>query len=236
MPISSLFRRTPAETPATAAAAGTSPTKPAAGGPNEAQLSQLKASNPRIDALLKEVPGLAKFLEKNSVSSGPREGDARTEVTWSLWTHSEETNKKYGHGMKDAQILSDLIVVMQPSADEKAGVKFGYNSFAGQEIVGVYRTSDLVARKNTAYDGGHLGEFDVVGHGKKGEKAVMSWAIVSIAENGDVRGGGYPTARGGKIVPYQDQKGAGGGGGEYWGRAARIEHGKTNNYVPLTDN
>ena len=170
------------------------------------------------------------------MSSGPRDGDARTEVTWSFWTHSEKTNTKYGHGMKDAQILSDLIVVMQPSADAKANVKFGYNSFAGQEIVGVYRAGHHVRFPSTAYDGGHLGEFDVVGHGKKGEQAVMSWAIVSLTDTGDVRGGGYPTTRDGKMVPYQDQNGAGGGGSEYWGRAARIEHGNANNYVPLTQN
>ncbi len=235
MGLTSLFRRTDTSTAAkTVATAATA--KPAGGDASDGRLSQLKGSNPRFEALLKEVPGLAKFLEKNSVSSGPREGDVRTEVTWSLWTHSEETGKKYGHGLKDAQILSDLIVVMQPSADAKASVKFGYNKFPGQEIVGVYRAGDLIAQKNTAYDGGHLGEFDVVGHGKKGEQAVMAWAIVSLTDSGDVRGGGFPTARGDKIIPYQDQKGAGGGGGEYWGRAARIEHGKTNNYVPLTDN
>lgn len=236
MGITSLFRgRTSTETAATSSV--TTPPKPAtAGGLSEGAVAQLKASNPRFEALLKEVPGLGKFLEKNTVSNGPREGDSRTEVTWSLWTHSEATNKKYGHGMKDEQILSDLIVVMQPSPDAKANVKFGYQSFAGQEIIGVYRTGDLIGRKSTALDGGHLGEFDVVGHGKKGEQAVMAWAIVSIADDGNVRGGGYPTARGGKIVPYQDQKGAGGGGGEYWGRAARIEHGKTNNWVPLTEN
>ena len=231
MGITNLFRST--STDATKATAAASATK---SGLSDGSLKQLSASNPRFDALLKELPGLGKFLEKNSVSPGPRDGEAKTEVTWSVWTHSEQTNKKYGHGMTDKQVLSDLIVVMQPSADPGASVKFGYNSYPGQEIVGVYRTGDVVRNRSSAYDGGHLGEFDVVGHGKKGEQAVMGWAIVSVDDSGNVRGGGYPTARGGKLVPYQDQKGAGGGGGEYWGRAARIEHGKTNNYVPLTDN
>ncbi len=208
----------------------------AASGLSSGQLAQLKESNPRIETLLKENPGLGAFLAKNSVSGGPGPNDARTEVTWSFWTHSEKTNGKYGHGMKDAQILSDYIVVIQPSKDPKANVRLGYNSFAGHEIIGVFKTGDHVPRPSSAYDGGHLGEFDVVGHGTKGEQVTMGWAIMSIDGGGNVKGGGYPTTRGGKMVPYQEQKGAGGGGGEYWGRAARVEHGRTNNWVPITEN
>ncbi len=221
--------------PAGAAAIAATRDAPAAGGLSSAQLEQLSQSNPKTEALIKENPGVAKLLARSSVSSGPRPGESRTEIAWGLWTHSEKTNAKYGHGMKDAQIKSDYIVVFQPSADPKASVTLGRNSYPGQEIVGVYKAGDHL-RMNAAYDGGHLGEIDVVGHGKKGEQAVYGWAILGIAEDGRALGGGFPTSRDGKVVAYQDQKGAGGGGGEYWGRGARVTQGATNNHVPITDN
>ncbi|MDP2343294.1 MAG: hypothetical protein Q8O67_20215 [Deltaproteobacteria bacterium] len=216
--------------------ASITPTGEPGPGGSKLNLDHLRQSNPKIDALIKENPGLGKLLEKNTVSKGPREGEARTEVSWSFWTHSEGTNKKYGHGMTDKQIQSDYIIAFQPSTEKGAAVKLGGNQWAGQEIVGVYKAGDQIPRLHTAYDGGNLGEFDLVAHGKKGEQAVLAWAIVSVADDGNVRGGGYPTTRGGAAVPYQDQKGAGGGGGEYWGRAARVTHGQTNNYVPITEN
>lgn len=199
-------------------------------------LDHLRQSNPKIDALIAEKPGLGKLLAKNTVSAGPREGEARTEIAWSFWTHSEGTNKKYGHGMTDKQITTDYIIAFQPSPDAKASVNLGRGAMAGQEIIGVYKVGDHVPQLHTAYDGGNLGEFDLVAHGKKGEQAVVAWAIVSVGDDGNVKGGGYPTVRQGKIVPYQDQSGSESAGGEYWGRAARITHGATNNYVPITDN
>ena len=92
-------------------------------------LDHLRVSNPKIDELIKENPGLGKLLEKNTVSKGAREGEARTEVSWSFWTHSEGTNKKYGHGMSDKQITSDYIVVFQPST-EKGAAPFCLDSFS----------------------------------------------------------------------------------------------------------
>lgn len=208
---------------------------PSEGG-SKLNLDHLSQSNPKIAQLIKENPGLGKLLERNTVSSGPRAGEVKTEVSWEFWTHSEKTNKKYGHGMTDKQITSDYIVAFQPSPVKGASVNLGNGAIAGHEIIGVYKAGDHIPRKNTAYDGGHLGEFDLKGHGEKGKEAVMGWAIITVTEDGNVRGGGYPTMRGGKLVPYQDQKGEGGGGGEYWGRAARVTHGQTNNYVPITDN
>jgi hypothetical protein len=138
--------------------------------------------------------------------------------------------------MTDKQITTDFIIAFQPSPDKKASVKLGGASFPGHEIIGVYQAGQHIPRQHTAYDGGNLGEFDLVAHGEKGKEAVLGWAIVTVGADGNVKGGGYPTTRGGKMVPYQDQKGAGGGGGEYWGRAARITQGATSNYVPITDN
>lgn len=200
------------------------------------QLEQLTKSNPKIAELLKANPGLGKLLEKNTVSSGPRAGEARTEIAWDFWTHSEKTNKKYGHGMTDKQITSDFIIAFQPTPEAGAAVNLGRAAFKGHEIIGVYQAGQQMQGRNTAYDGGHLGSFDLVGHGKKGEPAVVGWVIVSVGEDGNVRGGGYPTTRSGAMVAYQDQKGNESAGGEYWGRAARINQGATNNYVPLTEN
>lgn len=217
-------------------AATTGVNAPGPGSQPGVSLDHLRKSNPKIDQLIKENPGLGKLLAKNPVSAGPREGEAKTEISWSFWTHSEGTNKKYGHGLTDKQVTSDYIVCFQPSPNKEQAVKLGYNSYPGQEIIGVYKAGDHIPKLSTAYDGGHLGEFDLVAHGKKGEQAVLGWAIVSVGEDGNVRGGGFPTARGGKLVPYQDQKGEGGGGGEYWGRAARVTHGRNDNYVPITEN
>ncbi len=233
---STLGANKPAATGAAAATAASGPS-PGPNGASGPDLSQLRAANPRIDELIQQNPGLGKLLAKNTVSPGPREGETRTEITWQFWTHSEKTNKKYGHGMSDKQITSDYIVVFQPSPEKDAKVSLGRNQYPGHEIVGVYQTGQHIPRMGTAYDGGHLGEFDVVTHGKKGEKAVLAWAIVTVGEDGNVRGGGYPTSRGGQVVPYQDQKsGTTSAGGEYWGRAARITHGDKNNFVPITDN
>jgi hypothetical protein len=198
------------------------------------QLEQLTKSNPRLGELITANPGLGKFLEKNTVSSGPRPGESRTEVAWDFWTHSAKTNQKYGHGLTDEQITNDYIVAFQPSPDAGASVNLGRASFKGHEIVGVYQAGQEMRGRNTAYDGGHLGTFDLVAHGKKGEAAVLGWAIISVGPDGNVRGGGFPTARNGVMVPYQDQKsGDSGGGGEYHGRAARITHGRTDNFVPI---
>ena len=194
----------------------------------------MRASNPRIDALIQENPGLGKLLQKNTVSSGPRAGQAETEVRWRFWTHSEKTGKQYGHGLTNAQILSDFIICVQPSADANASVTLGRSTFPGCEIIGVYRVSDHLTGHSSASDGGHLGKFDLMAHGNKGDQAVVGWAIVSVGPDGNVRGGGFPTMRGGKMVPYQDQTQPGGGGGEYWGRAATITHGSSNS-VPITD-
>lgn len=195
----------------------------------------LEKNNPRFGALLASVKGLAPFLKANSVAGEKAAGEVDTAINWSIWTHSAETNKKYGHGMKDEQILSDLIITMQPSKDPNARVSFGYRTFKGYEIIGVNQTGDHV-RKNVAIDGGHLGSFNITAHGKPGEQAIVAWSIVSLADDGRVRGGGYPTTRGDTIIPYQDQKAGGSsGGGEYWGRAARITHGQRG-YVPITEN
>ena len=236
MGITDLFRRTPPAT--TTTVASTAPAAPAATSPTTSgpNLDHLRKSNPKIDALIAEKPGLGKLLAKNSVSSGPREGEARTEIAWSFWTHSEKTNKKYGHGMTDKQITTDYIIAFQPSADANARVNLGRYQQAGQEIIGVYKVGDHVPRLGTAYDGGHLGEFDLVAHGKKGEQAVVGWVIVTVGDDGNVKGGGYPTMRNGQMVPYQDQKGSESAGGEYWGRSARITHGRNDNYVPITEN
>lgn len=206
-----------------------------AGKASDAGYTVLERNNPRFGALLTSVKGLAPFLKANSVAGEKISGEADTTITWSVWTHSTETNKKYGHGMKDEQILSDLIITMQPSRDPNAKVSVGYHTFKGYEIIGVNQAGDHV-RKNTAFDGGHLGSFNITAHGKPGEEAVLAWSIVSLADDGRVRGGGYPTTRGDTIIPYQDQKAGGSsGGGEYWGRAARITHGQ-HNHVPVTEN
>ena len=115
-------------------------------------------------------------------------------------------------------------------------IEFGYQNFPGYEVIGVYQTKDQVQWKSGGSDGGHLGRFDLTARGKAGDQAVVAWSIVSIGDDGRVKGGGYPTSRGGKIVPHQDQ-GAGGtsSGGEYWGRATRVTHGQSQ-YVPLTAN
>jgi hypothetical protein len=193
--------------------------------------SQLKTNNPKIDELIKENPGLGLFLSRNSVSTGPRPGEAKSEVAWDFWTHSAATNQKYGHGMTDAQILSDYIVVVQPSSLPQTKVDIG-GTMAGYEIIGVYKVGDEVSRPSGAFDGGHLGRLKVHAHGRPGD-AILAWAVVSIDKNGNINGGGYPTKRAGAFVPYQDQPIGGGGGGEYHGRAARITHGQKSS-VPLT--
>ncbi len=168
---------------------------PGAAGPS-VNLDHLRKSNPKIEQLIAEKPGLGKLLAKNTVSAGQREGEAKTEIAWSFWTHSEGTNKKYGHGMSDKQITSDYIIAFQPSPDKNASVNLGRGAMAGQEIIGVYKVGDLIRQLHTAYDGGNLGEFDLVGHGKKGEEAILGWAIVTVGDDGTVKGGGTrPCAR-----------------------------------------
>ena len=189
----------------------------------------LTRNNPKTAQLVASTPGLGLFLDRNSVSAGPRPGDVETQISWGLWNHSEATSRKYGHGMKDDQIKSDVIVVFQPSSDPAATVSFGGQRYPGREIIGVYRLGDQVTGVS-GVDGGFLGQFQVTAHGKAGDRATIAWAVVSIGPDGRVRGGGFPTTSGGKPVPYQQNQ----HGGEYHGRAAEVVHG-ARSYVPVTD-
>jgi hypothetical protein len=202
----------------------------ATGGPARASDAFLRKANPKLAQVLSSTPGLGLFLDRNSVSQGPAPGEVETPISWAIWNHSEGTNAKYGHGMKDDQIKNDIIVVFQPSKDPSAKVEMGWRSYPGHEIVGVYKLGDQITGVS-GYDKGHMGQMNVLAHGKAGEKATVAWAVVSIGPDGRVRSGGYPTSNGNKPVPYQQNK----GGGEYHGRAAEIVHGQRG-YVPITSN
>lgn len=191
--------------------------------------SFLKTVNPKLDEVLKRTPGLDLFLAGNTVSTGAKAGQAASSIDWPFWNHSAATGKKYGHSMTDAQIKADTIIVFQPTKAPGACVSFGGRRFPGHEIIGVFNVGDQVTGVS-GYDGGFLGSFRAQAHGPQGDKATIAWAVVSIAQDGHVRGGGYPTTDASGPVPYQrNQHGA-----EYRGRAGEIEFGKQA-YMPITD-
>lgn len=192
-------------------------------------LSLLAKNNPKFGEVLKKTPGLMQFLGKSTVSEGPRGNGSSTRVEWTWWNHSQATGKKYGHSLSDDQIRSDTIVVFQPTSKPGAQVTFGGRSFPGNEIVAVFNVGDQITGVSS-YDGGFLGRMTFEAHGQAGEKATLAWAVVSIAPDGQVRGGGFPTTSGGVPVPYQQNK----HGSEYHGRAAEIVHGSPA-FVPITD-
>lgn len=197
-------------------------------------LTQLKATNATLDKILKDIPGVTKLLEKcaklGGVSSGPKPGDSISKIGWNIWTHSAATNAHYGHGLTDKQISEqDVIVVVQ---EDPNGPKLplGGREMKGQ-IVSVQRLCDLQHQYNGCADGGHWGYMNVQGYGKAGERVVMSWAIISVAPDGSVRGGGYPPPR---AANHKDGSGAGTGGGEYAGRKWEVVLGQ-NTSVPIID-
>lgn len=205
------------------------PTRPGLSPAAPADTSFLETNNARFADVVKRTPGVTAFLARNSVSSGPRTGEVSTPVSWSFWNHSAATSKKYGHGMTDDMIKGDVIVVFQPTTTPGAGVDFGGRQFPGHEIIGVFQVGDQV-NGTSPVDGGFLGNMRLSAHGAAGSKAVLAWAVVSIAPDGHVRGGGYPTTSGTAPVPYQRNA----NGSEYHGRAAEVVHGQQA-HVPITD-
>jgi hypothetical protein len=219
MPISGPTR-SPAINPAAAAAVGADATQ---------DLTYLAAANPRLDEVLKKTPGLDAFLQKNTVSTGPSESDASAPVRWPFWNHSAATGKKYGHAMTDEMIKADTIIAFQPSTKPGAMVDFGGRKFPGHEIIGVFNVGDQITG-TTPVDGGFIGNMTIEPFGAAGQKATIAWAVVSIAPDGRVRGGGYPTTDGNGPVPYQRNQ----HGSEYHGRAAEVTLGQPAS-IPITE-
>jgi hypothetical protein len=212
-----------------------------ANGPLPQYLDHLAKVNPNLGRILHENPGVGKYLERmhqqGAVFQGAKPGQARTSVNWTIWNHSEATNGKYGHGMKDDTILNKDVVVVWQKGDGSTHVDVGgWGGKPAGQIIGVYQLRDQVKGGQRWADGGFNGSMNVEGAGTPGQKDVMAWGVIGIDATGRVTGGGLPDMRGGSPVPYQVLQAAGqhASGRQYEGRAAEVEHGKSN-YVPLAD-
>ena len=200
----------------------TAPAKPAA-----LDMTQLKTVNFKLDLTLAAIPGAQKLLDKchalGGVSQGPKPGEATTKVSWNIWTHSAKTNEHYGHGLTDKQIAEgDIIVVVQEDPKGPA-LPLGDPREVRGTVVAMHRLCDMSHQYSACADGGHWGNMKVQAFGKAGEKATLSWRIINVADDGRVRGGGFPPPR---PANHKDGSGAGTAGGEYAGRKWEVTIGQ----------
>ncbi len=154
-------------------------------------LDHLKKSSKVIDQILRDNPGVAKFLERNRAAIHQvRPGDVQTAFDWPVWTHSPKSG-----GLTKAN-EKDIIVVWQEVPGSAARVQFGsYYTYPG-EIIAIHRV-DLrdsgIAKPSAAIDDGYIWpNMTVTASGPKGTRASMQWAVVTIDKDGNVTGGGYP--------------------------------------------
>ena len=198
----------------------------------QAAIANLQRTNPRLPKLLSDLPGVKLWLDRQvaagAVSTGAKPGEATSSVRWDVWTHGEGTKAKYGHNLTDKQVLNeDVIVVFKIDPQGKPLDIGGYRSYSGS-ILAVHRMCDL-GRPCVAGDGGWLSNMNVEVSGQPGTQADCAWAIISIDQNGRVRGGGYPPPR---PANHANGSGAGSAGGEYAGRRWLVKCGAPA-YVPI---
>ncbi len=163
---------------------------------HKVDLSFLKRSNPRIDQILKDNPGVGKLLAQNAGAIyKPKRGEVQTTFSWPVWTHSPASA-----GLTKAN-EKDIIVVWQEVPGSKARVHLGYQSFPG-EIIALHRVNlrdQGPVRPWTASDKGYIWpSMTVTASGAKGKAAKMHWAVVTIDKQGRVTGGGYPSGYSGR--------------------------------------
>lgn len=165
-------------------------------------LTYLKKSNPKLDDVLKQNPGVVKFLEKHAATGSlmePKPGDVSTEVRFGMWTHSKKS------GGMPQEPFKETIIVWQEDKSSKADVRFTqWEKYSGR-IIGVFRLDQLEEladatdaqfngpKRTVSSDGGwEWPDMKVKATGKAGSALAIKWAIVSIDQNGDVQGGGFP--------------------------------------------
>lgn len=165
-------------------------------------LSYLKQSNPKLDDVLRDNPGVGKFLEKHATTGSlmqARPGDVATTVRFGMWTHSKQSG-----GMAQ-EPFKETIIVWQEDPSSKADVRFTSHEQYQGRIIGVFRLDQLEELAD-AVDAKHNGpkrtvsndngwewpDMKVRASGKAGAPLAIKWAIVSIDKNGNVEGGGFP--------------------------------------------
>lgn len=177
---------------------------PIAAGASSPQLdlTYLRQTNPKLDDVLRDNPGVAKFLEKHAATGSlmeARPGDVSTNIRFGMWTHSKRS------GGMSQEPFKETIIVWQEDPASKANVRFtSYEKYNGR-IIGVFRL-DQMEELADAVDAKHNGpkrtvsndngwewpDMKVRASGKAGTPLSIKWAIVAIDSNGDVQGGGFP--------------------------------------------
>jgi hypothetical protein len=169
---------------------------------SQIDLSYLKKSNPKLDDVLKQNPGVLKFLEKHAATGSlmeERPGDVQTQVRFGMWTHSARSG-----GMRE-EPFKETIIVWQEDPGSKSDVRFtNWEKYQGR-IIGVFRLEQLEEladaadnrfngpkRTVSSDNGWEWPDMKVRATGKAGTNLSIKWAIVNIDQNGNVQGGGFP--------------------------------------------
>jgi hypothetical protein len=180
-------------------------------------LAHLRQSNPFLDNVLKQNPGVQKLVERfhaNGAVAQPKPTDAKSKVVFEMWSHSKAS------GGMPVEPFKDVIFVWQNDPTGKSKLDFGRQSVDGK-LIAVHRLDQLAfkteaAAKATAdekspvakefepgkwalvsddktYRGSYEWEnMEVTAHGEPGQKFDINWAILSIDADGQVKGGGWP--------------------------------------------
>lgn len=183
---------------------------------NGVDLSFLRKTNPKLDEVIRDNPGVLKLIERMAANGGvvqPKPTDAKSKITFEVWTHSKKS------GGMPVEPFGDVIFVWQNNAPgEKGKVDFGgYQSFDGK-LIGVFRLDQLAypsaaaAKDATGFvphefapgkwcvisdDKNYVGSYEwqsmpVTASGPKGANLEINWAIVGVGPQGNVLGGGFP--------------------------------------------
>ena len=175
----------------------------------------LAQTNSGLEAIIADNPGVRKLVDRWAANASilqPQAGDKATTIRFAMWSHSKESA-----GMRD-EPFKDIIVVWQNNAggqDMDLGIGVGCRG----RVIGVYRLDQFafstMAEAKAANpklpikeiekdkflhisdDQHYVGSYEwrdmkVQASGPVGADVWIKWAIIDLATDGSVRGGGYP--------------------------------------------